>query len=140
MVIKNKIDSIRNNVGYRLRSLKVANKNIQNISFFIRGKAIIGFYIIAFGLLASGIVNALLEGSAVNASLPIIPGYVLQSNAEIILWGSYIFAGLFGLQLINRGTKQAVKGRSTTGFIVLGLVLLLIGLLIGFFVYAVKGS
>ena len=140
MVIKNKIDSIRNNVGYRLRSLKVANKNIQNISFFIRGKAIIGFYIIAFGLLASGIVNALLEGSAVTASLPIIPGYVLQSNAEIILWGSYIFAGLFGLQLINRGTKQAVKGRSTTGFIVLGLVLLLIGLLIGFFVYAVKGS
>lgn len=140
MVIKNKIDSIRNNVGYRLRSLKVANKNIQNISFFIRGRAIIGFYIIAFGLLASGIVNALLEGSAVNASLPIIPGYVLQSNAEIILWGSYIFAGLFGLQLINRGTKQAVKGRSTTGFIVLGLVLLLMGLLIGFFVYAVKGS
>ena len=140
MVIKNKIDSIRKNVGYRLRSLKIANKNIQNISFFIRGRAIIGFYIITFGLLASGIVNALLEGSAVNASLPIIPGYVLQSNAEIILWGSYIFAGLFGLQLINRGTKQAVKGRSTTGFIVLGLVLLLIGLLIGFFVYAVKGS
>ena len=139
MVIKNKIDSIRNNVGYRLRSLKIANKNIQGVSFFIRGRAIIVFYIMAFGLLASGIVNALLEGGSVSTSLPILPGFILQSNAEVILWGSYIFAGLFGLQLINRGTKQAVKGRSTTGFITMGLVLLLIGMLIGFFVYTVKG-
>jgi len=140
MVIKNNVDSIRRYISYRLRSLKIANKNIQNLSFLIRGKAIIGFYIIAFGLLASGIVNALLEGSSYQTGLPILPGFVLQSNAEVILWGSYIFASLFGLQLINRGTKQAVKGRSTTGFIILGLVLLLIGMLIGFFVYAVKGA
>ena len=140
MVIKNKIDSISRNLSYRLRSLKFANKNIQGVSFFIRGRAIIVFYIMAFGLLASGIVNALLEGGSVSTSLPILPGFILQSNAEVILWGSYIFAGLFGLQLINRGTKQAVKGRSTTGFITMGLVLLLIGMLIGFFVYTIKGS
>ena len=140
MVIKNKIDSISRNLSYRLRRLKIVNKTIQGASFFIRGRATIVFYLIAFGLLASGIVNALLEGGSISTSLPILPGYILQSNAEVILWGSYIFAGLFGLQLINRGTKQAVKGRSTTGFITMGLVLLLMGMLIGFFVYAVKGN
>ena len=64
----------------------------------------------------------------------------MQSNAEVILWGSYIFTSLFGLQLINKGTKQVVKGKSTTGFIIFGVVLLLIGMLIGFFVYTIKGT
>ena len=140
MVIKNKVDSIRRNISYKLRNLKIASKNIQSVSLFIRGKAIIGFYILAFGLLASGIVNALLEGSAASTSLPILPGYIMQSNAEVILWGSYIFTSLFGLQLINKGTKQVVKGKSTTGFIIFGVVLLLIGMLIGFFVYTIKGT
>ena len=41
---------------------------------------------------------------------------------------------------MSRGTRQVKKGRTTVAFIVSGLGLVLFGLIIGFYIFALKGS
>ena len=53
---------------------------------------------------------------------------------------SSVLCGTVGFVFITRATKQVAKGRTTAAFIISGLGLAFIGLIIGFFLVALKGG
>ena len=97
-------------------------------------------YVALFVLFTTGIVNALVEGGAYAQGQPIIPNWQGQTLAESVILSSSVLCGTVGFIFITRATKQVAKGRTTAAFIISGLGLTFIGLIIGFFLVALKGG
>ena len=124
----------------RVRSLRTINKTLANTTSLVQAKSLMLAYVALMILFTTGIVNALVEGSQLNTQMPVIPGYQAQTLAEVVIFSSTTIFGVLGFTLMARGTRQVKKGRTTVAFIVSGLGLVLFGLIIGFYIFALKGS
>lgn len=124
----------------RVKSLKTINKSLANTTSLVQAKSLMLVYVALIILFTTGIVNALVEGARLNTQLPVIPGYQAQTLAEVVIFSSTTIFGVLGFTLMARGTRQVKKGRTTVAFIVSGLGLVLFGLIIGFYIFALKGS
>ena len=125
---------------YRVKSLRTINKSLSNATSLVQAKSLMLAYVALMILFTTGIVNALVEGSQLNTQMPVIPGYQAQTLAEVVIFSSTTIFGVLGFTLMARGTRQVKKGRTTVAFIVAGLGLVLFGLIIGFYIFALKGS
>jgi len=140
MVIKQKIDRSMDYILDRVRSLRTINKTLANTTSLVQAKSLMLAYVALMILFTTGIVNALVEGSQLNTQYPVIPGFQAQTLAEVVIFSSVTIFGVLGFILMSRGTRQVKKGRTTVAFIVSGLGLVLFGLIIGFYIFALKGS
>ena len=141
MVIKQKIDSVTNNIFFRIRRIGFIKSTFNSVSSMFRIRGLKIAYITLMVLFTTGIVNALLEGSNyAQSGQPIIQNFQAQTLAETVIFSSAILCGTLGFVFISRSTKQVTKGRTTAAYIISGLSLVFIGLIIGFFLVALKGG
>lgn len=140
MVIKRKIDGATESLLGRVRRLRLARRSVGDFGAFLRKSGLQLTYIVILVVFSSGTVNAVLEGSRQNpAGLPIIPSRLVQTIAESMLNFSTIATATIGFYLIFVGGRQALRGRISTAFVLSGFLLVSIGLLLGFFLLALKG-
>ena len=125
---------------YRVKSLRTINKLLSNTTSLVQAKSLMLAYVALIILFTTGIVNALVEGSQLNTQMPVIPGFQAQTLAEVVIFSSTTIFGVLGFTLMARGTRQVKKGRTTVAFIVSGLGLVLFGLIIGFYIFAIKAG
>jgi len=141
MVIKQKIDSVTNNMFFRIRRIGFIKTTFNSVSSIFQTRGLKFAYITLMILFTTGIVNALVEGSRYAGSgQPIIPNFQAQTLAETVIFSSAILCGTLGFVFISKATKQVTKGRMTASYIISGLSLALIGLIIGFFLITLKGG
>ena len=141
MVIKQKIDSVTNNIFFRISHIGFIKTTSNTVSSMFRIRGLKIAYITLMVLFTTGIVNALLEGSRyAQSGQPIIANFQAQTLAETVIFSSAILCGTLGFVFISRATKQVTKGRTTAAYIISGLSLAFIGLIIGFFLVTLKGG
>ena len=141
MVIKQKIDSVTNNIFFRISRIGFIKTTSNTVSSMFRIRGLKIAYITLMVLFTTGIVNALLEGSRyAQSGQPIIANFQAQTLAETVIFSASILCGTLGFVFISRATKQVTKGRTTAAYIISGLSLALIGLIIGFFLVTLKGG
>ena len=140
MAIKKKIDNLTSNIFVRISRISIVRTISNTLSSVFQIRAIKYAYFAFFVLFTSGIVNALVEGGSYAQGTPIIPNFQGQTLAESVILSSSVLCGTVGFVFITRATKQVAKGRTTAAFIISGLGLTFIGLIIGFFLVALKGG
>ena len=141
MVIKQKIDSVTNNIFFRISRIGFIKTTSNTVSSMFQTGGLKVAYITLMVLFTTGIVNALLEGSRYASSgQPIIQSFQAQTLAETVIFSASILCGTLGFIFISRATKQVTKGRTTASYIISGLSLAFIGLIIGFFLVSLKGG
>ena len=141
MVIKQKIDSVTNNIFFRISHIGFIKTTSNTVSSMFRIRGLKIAYITLMVLFTTGIVNALLEGSRyAQSGQPIIANFQAQTLAETVIFSASILCGTLGFVFISRATKQVTKGRTTAAYIISGLSLACIGLIIGFFLVTLKGG
>ena len=140
MAIKKKIDNLTSNIFLTISRISIVSTISNTLSSVFQIRAIKYAYVAFFVLFTSGIVNALVEGSSYAQGTPIIPNFQGQTLAESVILSSSVLCGTVGFVFITRATKQVAKGRTTAAFIISGLGLAFIGLIIGFFLVALKGG
>ena len=141
MAIKKKIDNLTSNLFLTISRISIISSISNALSKVFQTGAIKYAYIGLFILFTTGIVNALVEGSSyATPGAPIVPNFQGQTLAESIILSASILSGTVGFVFITRATKQVAKGRTTAAFIISGLGLSFIGLIIGFFLVALKGG
>lgn len=141
MVIKQKIDSVTNNMFFRISRIGFIKTTSNTISSMFQTRGLKVVYITLMILFTTGIVNALVEGGRyAQQGQPIIASFQAQTLAETIIFSSSILCGTLGFVFISRATKQVTKGRTTAAYIISGLSLAFIGLIIGFFLVTLKGG
>ena len=141
MVIKQKIDSVTNNIFFRISRIGFIKTTSNTVSSMFQTGGLKVAYITLMVLFTTGIVNALLEGSRyAQSGQPIIANFQAQTLAETVIFSASILCGTLGFVFISRATKQVTKGRTTASYIISGLSLALIGLIIGFFLVSLKGG
>ena len=141
MAIKKKIDNLTGKIFLSISRISIVRTISNTFSSVFQTRAIKYAYVAFFVLFTTGVVNALVEGSsyAIQGS-PIVPNFQGQTLAESIIFSASILCGTVGFVFITRATKQVAKGRTTAAFIISGLGLTFIGLIIGFFLVALKGG
>ena len=81
MVIKQKIDSVTNNMFFRIRRIGFIKTIFNSVSSIFQTRGLKFAYITLMILFTTGIVNALVEGSRYAGSgQPIIPNFIFESN------------------------------------------------------------
>ena len=141
MVIKQKIDSVTNNMFFRISRIGFIKTTSNTVSSMFRIRGLKIAYITLMVLFTTGIVNALLEGGRyAQQGQPIIANFQAQTLAETVIFSASILCGTLGFVFISRATKQVTKGRTTAAYIISGLSLAFIGLIIGFFLVTLKGG
>ena len=140
MAIKKKIDNLTSNIFLSISRISIVRTISNTLSSVFQIRAIKYVYVAFFVLFTSGIVNALVEGGSYAQGTPIIPNWQGQTLAESVILSSSVLCGTVGFVFITRATKQVAKGRTTAAFIISGLGLAFIGLIIGFFLVALKGG
>ena len=141
MVIKQKIDSLTNNLWLKFSRISIVRTTLKTLSVVFQTRALKVTNLALFILFTTGIVNSLVEGPSYAArGTPIIVGFQAQTLAETIIFSSAILCGTVGFIFITRATKQVAKGRTTAAYILSGLGLSFIGLIIGFFLVTLKGG
>jgi len=141
MVIKQKIDSVTNNIFFRISHIGFIKTTSNTVSSMFRIRGLKIAYITLMVLFTTGIVNALLEGSRyAQSGQPIIANFQAQTLAETVIFSASILCGTLGFVFISRATKQVTKGRTTAAYIISGLSLACIGLIIGWFLVTLKGG
>ena len=119
MVIKQKIDSVTNNMFFRIRRIGFIKTIFNSVSSIFQTRGLKFAYITLMILFTTGIVNALVEGSRYAGSgQPIIPNFQAQTLAETVIFSSAILCGTLGFVFISRATKQVTKGRMTASYII----------------------
>ena len=140
MAIKKKIDNLTGKIFLSISRISIVRTISNTFSSVFQTRAIKYAYVAFFVLFTTGIVNALVEGGAYAQGQPIIPNWQGQTLAESVILSSSVLCGTVGFIFITRATKQVAKGRTTAAFIISGLGLSFIGLIIGFFLVALKGG
>ena len=141
MVIKQKIDSVTNNIFFRISRIGFIKTTSNTVSSMFQTGGLKVAYITLMVLFTTGIVNALLEGSRyAQSGQPIIANFQAQTLAETVIFSASILCGTLGFIFISRATKQVTKGKTTAAYIISGLSLAFIGLIIGFFLVTLKGG
>ncbi len=107
-----------------------------NILSFIKTWWIETLYILAIIAMASGVVNAVVQ--PVNFGYTIFPGQGSQSVSETVINAFALILGATGIYLSYLSGRQTTKPRLVNFYLVLGLLLMLMGVYIGIYVYSYK--
>jgi hypothetical protein len=95
-------------------------------------------YITTFFALASGLINALIEGAAASSQAFILPTRSAQTLIETVVLVFVLFIGMGGAIMINRaGQGGTVKTQGL--FLASGCALVAISLMLGFTLVNLKG-
>jgi hypothetical protein len=95
-------------------------------------------YIITFFALASGLINALIEGAAASSQAFILPTRSAQTLAETVVLVFILFIGMGGAIMIYKaGQGGTTKTQGT--FLASGFALVAISLMLGFSLVNLKG-
>ena len=140
MVIKRKIDSATTSILGRIGRFRLARMRISDMSTLVSKRSLQLIYVVIISIFSAGTVNAILEGGRLNVTgAPVLASRYGQTIAESAINFSAIAIGTLGFYLVFIGGRQALRGRIAIAFILSGLLLVLIGLLVGFFVLSLKG-
>jgi hypothetical protein len=90
-----------------------------------------GGFLIAFFVLASGVVNAAVEGTGVRTTSFPLPIRTVQTPAETVAMTFILFVGLAGAILIYRAGK-AYAPRTQQGLLAGGFAILAAGVMLGY--------
>ena len=97
------------------------------------------YLIILFGL-AAGVVNAILEGSKPTYIHAIIlSSRGVQTWSEAVINFFTIILGTLGVYLMYQSGRQSVRRRASDLYFILGLILMILVVFIGFSLLAEKG-
>ena len=89
MVIKQKIDSVTNNMFFRISRIGFIKTTSNTISSMFQTRGLKVVYITLMILFTTGIVNALVEGGRyAQQGQPIIASFQAQTLAETIIFSS----------------------------------------------------
>jgi hypothetical protein len=94
-----------------------------------------GGYLVAFFALASGVVNASIEG--VGARAFIIPTRSIQSPGETVAITFILFIGLAGTMLLHRAGR-AHMARTQRALLASGFAVLAVGVFMGYLLINLK--
>jgi hypothetical protein len=95
-------------------------------------------YIITFFALASGIINALIEGAAASSQAFILPSRSAQTLIETVVLVFVLFIGMGGAIMIYR-VGQGGTAKTQGLFLASGFALVAISLMLGFSLVNLKG-
>jgi hypothetical protein len=95
-------------------------------------------YLMVFFALASGIFNAILEGSAAGSKAFILPTRSAQTLGETIVLVFILFIGMGGAFMLYRAGK-VLTAKTQGAFLVSGFALIAISLMLGFTLVNLKG-
>jgi hypothetical protein len=95
-------------------------------------------YIITFFALASGLINALIEGTAASSQAFILPTRSAQTLIETVVLVFVLFMGMGGAIMINRA-GQGGTAKTQGLFLASGCALVAISLMLGFTLVNLKG-
>jgi hypothetical protein len=95
-------------------------------------------YIITFFALASGLINALIEGAAASSQAFILPTRSAQTLAETVVLVFILLIGMGGAIMIYRA-GQGGTAKTQGVFLASGFALVAISLLLGFSLVSLKG-
>lgn len=115
-------------------------KALENFYSVLRKRGLEIVYLVILFSLAAGVVNAVLEGSKpayINAI--ILHGRSAQTMGEAIMNFLTITVGTMGIYLIYQSGRQGFRRRATEQYLVIGFILLLLAVFIGFALLMQKG-
>jgi hypothetical protein len=95
-------------------------------------------YIITFFALASGLINALIEGAATSSQAFILPTRSAQTLAETVVLVFILLIGMGGAIMIYRA-GQGGTAKTQGVFLASGFALVAISLMLGFSLVSLKG-
>jgi hypothetical protein len=95
-------------------------------------------YIVTFFALASGLLNALIEGAAASSQAFILPTRSAQTLAETVVLVFILFIGMGGAIMIYRA-GQGGTTKTQSAFLASGFALVAISLMLGFSLVNLKG-
>jgi hypothetical protein len=95
-------------------------------------------YITTFFALASGLINALIEGAAANSQAFILPTRSAQTLIETVVLVFVLFIGMGGAIMIYRA-GQGGTAKTQGLFLASGFALVAISLMLGFNLVSLKG-
>lgn len=95
-------------------------------------------YITTFFALASGLINALIEGAAASSQAFILPTRSAQTLIETVVLVFVLFIGMGGAIMINRA-GQGGTAKTQGLFLASGFALVAISLMLGFNLVNLKG-
>lgn len=95
-------------------------------------------YIIAFFSLASGLINALIEGAAASSQAFILPTRSAQTLAETVVLVFILFIGMGGAIMFYKA-GQGGTTKTQGAFLASGFALVAISLMLGFSLVNLKG-
>jgi hypothetical protein len=95
-------------------------------------------YIIAFFALASGLINALIEGAAASSQAFILPTRSAQTLAETVVLVFILFIGMGGAIMFYKA-GQGGTAKTQGVFLASGFALVAISLMLGFSLVSLKG-
>jgi hypothetical protein len=95
-------------------------------------------YIIAFFALASGLINALIEGAAASSQAFILPTRSAQTLAETVVLVFILFIGMGGAIMFYKA-GQGGTAKTQGVFLASGFALVAISLMLGFSLVNLKG-
>lgn len=95
-------------------------------------------YLMVFFAIASGIINALIEGGAAGSGAFILPSRSVQTLGETIVLVFILFIGMGGAIMLYRAGKSLTT--KTQGvFLASGFALIAISMMLGFTMVNLKG-
>lgn len=94
-------------------------------------------YLVFFFLFASGLINAILEGTNLPKGLNVIQSRSVQTFSETIIITFILFVGLFGTFLLYR-SGQSINAKTQYGFLVGGFFILTLSLILGLMLIKTK--
>lgn len=92
-------------------------------------------YLAAFFALASGVINALIEGAGVNRFL--IPSRSVQTVGETVVITSILFIGMIGTFMLYQAGRSP-NPKVQKALLMAGFGVLAVALLLGFVIVGVK--
>lgn len=96
---------------------------------------VMGAYLITFFVLASGVVNAAIEGAGIGAF--IIPTRGVQTLGETVAITMILFIGFAGAVLLHRAGKVFVT-RTQNAFLAGGFGVIAVAMMLGYILVNVK--
>src|SRR5271170_7504634 len=131
-MIRNWFDSHVNEVWVRVT--KAADKSF--IASEIRERWMEVLYIIGIVLMTAGIVNAVIQ--PVNIGYVIFPSSGAQSATETGVDALALLIGSIGIYMSYLSGRQTTKSRMVNFYLTIGLLMIAIGVYIGFYVLSSK--
>lgn len=121
-----------------MSSIKITRRFFKFSLLSELNKALEIAYLLFIAILASGVVNAILEGSRLPAGYIIAPSPSLQTLSETVINSFAIIFGTSGIYLLYKSGKQIVRQRISNLYLITGFFMIFLAIIIELFIYGIK--